>query len=322
MVTEVVVPQGDRLWQKRVFLNSPHCRFQGTVHEQLVHPLDWTIKKTRAEIKHWGYADGVSARQKGLRNLELLVSAPETAQGDFYHLYQLGRTLYNLRFFPEAQQHLIRAIKIGKKANLESNQDLPLDNLKSSDLDPTNASSKSNPLESTEASSPLVRNPVSPSLWKHCFLLLSQVQLRLGQADEAERTLRTLLRLKPDYGPARAQLGRFLYDGAKFSECIKEFKKALALGCGDPSWGADPIRQGFICACHLAKAKEKLGLNTLAKRAWQEAININPDNPEPWVALAESALAEGQNVEARVLLEQAIRLAPAHRRAKMLEASL
>ena len=81
VATEVVVPQGDRLWQKRAFFNSPEVRFQGTVHEQLVHPSHWPVAMSAAQIRHWGYADAASARTKGQRNLELLISAPETAAG-------------------------------------------------------------------------------------------------------------------------------------------------------------------------------------------------------------------------------------------------
>ncbi len=108
--TEVVVPQGDRLWQKRVFPNRPGLvRFEGRVHEQLVHPADWPAVATEAEISHWGYAEPAGARRKGERNLELLLNCPETRAGEFYWLYQTGRTLANLRRYPEAVAWLTRA---------------------------------------------------------------------------------------------------------------------------------------------------------------------------------------------------------------------
>ncbi len=107
--TEVVTPQGDRLWQKRVFPNSPEARFVGRIHEQLVTPAHWPNIATGAEILHWGYADAASARDKGERNLELLLSCPETQRGEFYWLYQTGRTLFNLRRFQESAGWLRRA---------------------------------------------------------------------------------------------------------------------------------------------------------------------------------------------------------------------
>lgn len=107
--TEVVEPQGDRLWQKRVFPNSPAARFEGRIHEQLVTPADWPNIATNVEIIHWGYAEVSSARQKGERNLKILLTCPETRRGEFYWLYQTGRTLFNLRRYQEAAEWLKRA---------------------------------------------------------------------------------------------------------------------------------------------------------------------------------------------------------------------
>ncbi|MGL4209712.1 MAG: glycosyltransferase [Candidatus Adiutrix sp.] len=115
--TEVVVPQGDRLWQKRVFPKNPAVSFKGSIHEQLEHPLSWESRFTKVEIHHWGYAAADSSRQKGQRNLALLLAAPETNRGDFYFLYQTGRTLFNLRKFEEAITWLNRTIQ-AKSDNL------------------------------------------------------------------------------------------------------------------------------------------------------------------------------------------------------------
>ncbi|MDR1921125.1 MAG: glycosyltransferase [Candidatus Adiutrix sp.] len=110
LATEVVIPQGDRLWQKRVFPNHPEARFEGRVHEQLVHPAHWATVPAEAEILHWGYADPAAARKKGERNLELLLNCGQTSAGEFYCLYQTGRTLFNLRRYEEARLWLTRAV--------------------------------------------------------------------------------------------------------------------------------------------------------------------------------------------------------------------
>lgn len=109
MATELVLPQGDKLWQKRVFPKASGVLFTGVIHEQLVHPEWMAVRLTDAEISHWGYADPKEARRKGERNLKLLLTAPGTLKGDFYHLYQTGRTLLNLRRFAEAKNYLTRA---------------------------------------------------------------------------------------------------------------------------------------------------------------------------------------------------------------------
>jgi tetratricopeptide (TPR) repeat protein len=111
MAMEKVLPQGDRLWQKRVFPRTPGVLFSGVIHEQLIHPEWMAVKLTDAEISHWGYEDPLEARRKGERNLNLLLTAPGTLKGDFYHLYQTGRTLLNLRRFAEAKTYLTKAVQ-------------------------------------------------------------------------------------------------------------------------------------------------------------------------------------------------------------------
>ncbi|MDR3153193.1 MAG: glycosyltransferase [Deltaproteobacteria bacterium] len=106
MCAEKVLPQGDLLWQKRVFPNRPGVFFRGVVHEQLSHPEWMAVRLVDAEILHWGYADPSEAKRKGERNLKLLLEAPGTREGDFYHLYQTGRTLMNLRRHREALEYL------------------------------------------------------------------------------------------------------------------------------------------------------------------------------------------------------------------------
>ncbi|MDR0622097.1 MAG: glycosyltransferase [Deltaproteobacteria bacterium] len=291
--TEVVVPQGDRLWQKRVFANSPEARFQGRIHEQLTHPPEWPVVHTPAEIRHWGYADGKQAREKGHRNLQLLISDPQTAAGDFYHLYQTGRTLFNLRYFKEAKDYLNGAAEAGLLGTGLS--------------------------EAGQAENVLLE---SPSLWSHSLILLSQTHQRLGDYALAEECLRYLCRARPGYGPGRAYLGRLLAESGRNEECVSQLTKALALGCGDPGWGADHRKLGFVSASLLAKANATLGRHREARKAWEEAVRLNPEHPEPYVALAESLITEGDTPKARLLLAEAIRLSPTHRRALNMEASL
>jgi tetratricopeptide (TPR) repeat protein len=294
--TEVVVPQGDRLRQKRVFVNSPEVRFQGRIHEQLIHPPEWTVVHTGAEIRHWGYADGEEARQKGHRNLQLLISDPLTAAGDFYYLYQTGRTLFNLRYFKEARDYLNKAVKAGLDGD-----------------------DKGQALDEQETGTMVMENA---SLWSHALILLSQTHTRLCEPVKAEETLRYLCRARPSYGPSKAHLGRILYETGRLKESIPQLMKALALGCGDPGWGADPGKLGFTAACQLAKANTQLGHHQEARKAWEEAVRLNPNHPEPYVALAESSINDGDTAKAKLLLAEAIRLAPAHRRARSMEASL
>ena len=100
--TEKVVPQGERLIQKRVFPKNPDVYFSGRVHEQLIHPESFRSVMTPVEIIHWGYEDRAQAREKGARNLALLSRMAESRPNDPYVRYQMGRTLFNLRRFDQA----------------------------------------------------------------------------------------------------------------------------------------------------------------------------------------------------------------------------
>ncbi len=276
--TEVVVPQGDRLWQKRVFPNRPgEVRFEGRVHEQLVHPAHWAAVATGVEISHWGYAEALSARRKGERNLELLLNCPETRAGEFYWLYQTGRTLANLRRYEEAAQWLTRAAKAG---------------------------ADNRPLRG------------------HALILLSQAQSRLGRHDEAEKTARALVAEEPGYGPAHYHLGRLLYDAGRLAEAGEYLESALILGTGDRVWGADQESCNFKAAFLLGRAWAADGRPASARQAFTLAWDLDPKSPEPPFALAEVALAEGDDQTARRCLERVLQLAPEHRRGRNLYARL
>jgi hypothetical protein len=195
VATEVVVPQGDTLWQKRVFYNSREARFVGTVHEQLTHPASWPVVRTAARIRHWGYAEAEGARRKGQRNLELLISAPETAAGELYHLYQTGRTLMNLRYLAQAEEYLARAAwgpefwpeaLAGEEGRSEGELAGEGDSGKLAGEGESGEAGGSG-----ESRGPWAPHPSwqeNPALWSHALLLLSQVQAKMGKARAAEKS--------------------------------------------------------------------------------------------------------------------------------------
>ena len=105
---EQVVPVGGRLWQKRCFPRHPEVRFQGRVHEQLVHPPGWPSLVAPVTVLHWGYQDPQRHAAKGRYYLGLLEQTLEENPGDFYALWQAARCHYNLRQFSQAAELLER----------------------------------------------------------------------------------------------------------------------------------------------------------------------------------------------------------------------
>jgi glycosyltransferase involved in cell wall biosynthesis len=109
--TEVVEPRGDQLIQKRIFPNHPDFRFQGAIHEQLLHPPEG-IQYVLTDIKiyHWGYIDKGLLKQKGARNLEILQEELRRNPGDYFNHFNIARCYENLRQFGEAIFHLKKII--------------------------------------------------------------------------------------------------------------------------------------------------------------------------------------------------------------------
>jgi Flp pilus assembly protein TadD len=151
---------------------------------------------------------------------------------------------------------------------------------------------------------------------------LAQAQDRLGEGAKSESSLRALARLRPGYGPGLAYLGKLLFESGRLEEAAQELERALALGCGDPGWGASEAKLGFQAACLLARAYERIGRPLAGWRAWRAASSFAPDHPEPYVAMAETSMAGGDRAAAKELIERAISLAPAHRRALMVSSHL
>jgi len=115
--TEVVEPSGEQLLQKRVFPNRAEVYFAGRVHEQLIHPPHYESVITSVRIFHWGYADKTKAREKGLRNLRILMDMAQKKPEDLYLCYQIGKTLFNLRQFEDALNWIDHATKLQGQAH-------------------------------------------------------------------------------------------------------------------------------------------------------------------------------------------------------------
>lgn len=103
---ELVTNTGGRLWQKRCFPRHPEVKFQGRVHEQLVHPPHWETIVSPLVIKHWGYENPEAVALKGRYYLMLLNKTLAAEPDDFYSHFQASRCHVNLRQFGPAADHL------------------------------------------------------------------------------------------------------------------------------------------------------------------------------------------------------------------------
>ncbi len=105
--TEVVEPGGSELIQKRIFPNRPEYRFEGPVHEQLVHPENGVrYIMTDIKIYHWGYVNKDLLREKGTRNMHILEEQLRRNPEDWYYNFHIARCYGNFREFDNAVFHL------------------------------------------------------------------------------------------------------------------------------------------------------------------------------------------------------------------------
>ena len=82
----------------RIFPNSDRIRFYGPIHEYPAldgTPLSVEAQASNITLIHYGYVNTVVAeRNKGQRNLEILLGATQTDPENAYHWYNLGTTAY------------------------------------------------------------------------------------------------------------------------------------------------------------------------------------------------------------------------------------
>ena len=87
------------------FFEKSKYRFSGIIHEQLtpLNGIRGPIASTGVVVVHSGYEHREGdPDHKGLRNLPLLQQAAAAHPDDAYYRYQLGRTLFTLKRYPEA----------------------------------------------------------------------------------------------------------------------------------------------------------------------------------------------------------------------------
>ena len=99
--------------QTRLFERKPAHRYAGKVHEQITAPIldaGGTIGEGDVLVLHHGYQSTTAqGRDRGARNLALLLKQNAETPGDPFILYNLGATYKNMGNHAEARRHLVAA---------------------------------------------------------------------------------------------------------------------------------------------------------------------------------------------------------------------
>ena len=124
---------------------------------------------------------------------------------------------------------------------------------------------------------------------------------KLNLLDVVEKDLRQLIQLKPDNAHAYNALGySFAERGIRLEEALQLTEKALSLAPNDPlimdslGWAhfrlgahgkavewlkkAHELRQDPEIAAHLGEALWVQGLHDEARKVWQSALKLSPEN--------------------------------------------
>ncbi|EFU38178.1 glycosyl transferase family 2 [Paenibacillus vortex V453] len=97
----------------RIFPNLPDYRYNGRIHEQLQYQGNTPkSSQTNIIIDHLGYKDEIMIeRQKIQRNLTILTEMEKSSPHDLYVIYQIGKTQFVAKNYPEAVRYLEKVLK-------------------------------------------------------------------------------------------------------------------------------------------------------------------------------------------------------------------
>ena len=137
--------------------------------------------------------------------------------------------------------------------------------------------------------------PLSPNL----RFSLAMAYIRIAHPDWAQKVLETLATQSPNDALYPYWLGRLAYDGHKYEDAIRQFKRTIEL---DPAMGRAYDNLGL---CYYYENK-----NDLAISAYEKAIELEREHPSPWPYLDLAVTQQFLNrlADAEKNLREAIRL--------------
>jgi len=146
----------------------------------------------------------------------------------------------------------------------------------------------------------LTLQPKDPALMTDLAESLTQT----GQITEAESLLKEVLQKAPEYGDAHFQLGVLYFETAQFEAALPCFSAAAA-------------RMPKDASALTLKARTLLALNDMpqAEVCFQEALQLNPKDPEAHYFLSGLYFETGEVMKAIASLEMVLTLIPDHKAA-------
>lgn len=255
----------------RLFRKVPGVRFDGAIHEQLIHPGRAATLAVR--ILHHGYAGDPAALQpKFDRNLRILEASVAAAPGDPVPRYHLAQTLLSRGRFVAALRHAEAAAELAEGRGTSA-EPIRLMALNQQAILHLNLGNPAAAIAAGERARALDPEYVDP------YLALGRAYLMQGQIEPAREVLQRFLALARAAREGAIRPGLILY-----------------------RLGSDCLALGMLGQAHRA-----LGDPQAAEAALQAALEGNPDHWPAWAHLGALRLESGRPEEALAALEQSVR---------------
>lgn len=126
--------------------------------------------------------------------------------------------------------------------------------------------------------------------------------LKSGDHDQALAAYHQALALRPDYPEVQLQLAELYRTQGRYDRLLATIDRLQDTMSED----------GCPCQAHLLRgvALQQLNRKNEAQRSFEEAIRVDPNNPDPYLYLASLLLEQGDRTAALSPLQTAIRLKP------------
>ncbi|MNX42265.1 SPBc2 prophage-derived glycosyltransferase SunS [compost metagenome] len=288
----------------RLFQNRKNIHFQGLIHEEASFSAEATglpLGVSDIRVTHRGYlAPVVEARDKGRRNLDILLKQVQDEPTNAYVYFQLGKTYWIMGSYGEAEKAYQQSLKLLEEQKASTN--LGYRSTVYAGLVGTYVEMKAYDEALNHANAGLRLYPRSPDL----HFLRGRALLELGRLPEAVRTFQTCRSLKDQkvlasHDPSTAgykaayALGLAYSRMGKAADAIAAFETALA-----------------ECAYPHADIQACLGLAHMMQRDFPAAMpcliaatEIDPRNFQAWFNLGLICESYGEHQEAYAAFSRA-----------------
>ncbi len=260
-----------KMYQMRMFPNTPGVRFEHPIHEQVtfsLKELNIPFDSIDAEIHHWGYHDDEAMHGKHSRALEILESQLRKEPENFSYNYYYGLSSLGTKSYENAITGFDRV-----------------------------------------AASPEALKK-RPDMYFHARILKGKALEDTGNIDGAEKVYREILKEAPQYFLALYTLGEILYNSGRTNEAKENFEGVINREIPIPiiSIPVDSVR--FVSYYRLATIAGNDENYDEAIQLLQRASSIYPEEPKPLISLANIFRKIGRVRDAVSEYERLIRLEP------------